>query len=125
MTIEIAEISPEPRGRTQQLVQALTMLDLYQAELARILRLQCADIAAFCNAQTTLEPNTESWRRSHQFIFLYQLLYQKLAADGVQMRHWLRRRHPCFGQTPQLMLVDENRLDELLEYLQSAQDIFV
>ena len=101
------------------------MLDLYQAELARILHLQCADISAFCNAQTRLDPHTDSWQRSHHFIHLYQLLHRRLAADGVQMRHWLRRQHPHFGKTPQLMLVDEERLDELLEYLQSAPDIFV
>ena len=120
MAIAITDISPEPRRRTQQLTQALTMLGLYQAELARILHLQCADIAAFCNAQSVLKPETPVWRRAHDFLLLYQLLHRKFDADGVQMRHWLRRNHPFFAQTPQLMLVDEDRLPDLLEYLRAG-----
>ncbi len=123
MAIEISSISSDPRRRTQQLVQALDTLDLYQAELARILNLQCADIAAFSHAQKLLQPDAAEWKRSAQFIRLYQLLYQKTQGDGVKMRHWLRRRHPVFSQTPQLLLVDEDRLLQVLDYLSDAADI--
>jgi len=123
VALEISEISHDARCRTQQLVQAMTMLGLFQAELARILELQCADIASFSNAQMQLEPDTKTWRRAHHFIHLYQLLYQKLQGDGVTMRHWLRRRHPEFSQTPHLLLVDKDGLLAVVEYLQVADDI--
>jgi hypothetical protein len=36
------------------------------------------------------------------------------------MRHWLRRVNSQFQQTPHLMLVDEDRLMELINFLQAA-----
>lgn len=120
--LAIKQISSDPRKRTQQLTQALEMLDLYQAELARILHLRCADIAHLCNAQTLLDSTTPAWYRARQFLRLYQLLHQKFRGEGVQMRHWIRRHHEHFDQTPHLMLVDEGRLDELVDWLQQTSE---
>ena len=95
------------------------MLDLYQAELARILHLQCSDIGQLANAQKLLVTDTEAWVKARNFVYFYQLLYQKQQANGVAMRHWLRRRHETFEQTPHLMLVDEGRLTDLISHLES------
>ncbi len=122
--VEIDSISDQPLGRTQQLLQVLAMLDLFQAEGARILHLHCADIAAMGNARARLQPHTEGWRRAADLIALYQSLYRHLHGDGVQMRHWLRRQHPKFAQTPHLMLIDEDRLPELLAYLRTTDDLY-
>lgn len=120
-TLEIADIPQDARKLTQAVIQVVDMLDLYQAELARILHLQCADIGQLANAQVLLSPGTEAWDRAQNFILFYQLLYQKQQADGVAMRHWLRRQHPVFGQTPHLMLVDEDKLSEVICYLKTGR----
>jgi hypothetical protein len=96
------------------------MLDLYQAELARILHLQCTDIGRLANGQALLQPGTTAWEQARDFIKFYGFLYEHHAANGVAMRNWLRRRHKAFGQTPHLMLVDEYRLQELIGHLQEG-----
>ncbi|MCP4076847.1 MAG: hypothetical protein GY744_11775 [Gammaproteobacteria bacterium] len=121
--LQIPDIPTQPRKLTQAVIQVVDMLDLYHAELARILHLQCSDIGRLANAQTLLIPASEPWNRACEFVFFYQLLYQHQKANGVTMRHWLRRFHPRFSQTPHLMLVDENRLPELVEYLDSTDNI--
>ncbi len=120
--LEIAEIPDQARELTQAVIQVVDMLDLYQAELARILHLQCSDIGRLANAQSVLEKGTTSWNCAIEFIQLYQLMYQRLQADGVAMRHWLRRHHEEFNQTPHLMLVDEGRLSELVHYLKISTE---
>jgi hypothetical protein len=123
MLLQISDISNDPRRLTQQLVQVLGMLDLYQAELARILHLQCADIARLANGQSLLEPTSNAWALAQKFIRLYQLLYRKFDADGVHTRNWLRRHHRHFNQTPHLMLVDEEGLEILVNYLSSSTQV--
>ncbi len=120
--IEISKIPTDPRKLSQAVIQVIDMLDLYQAELARILHLQCADIARLANAQTVLEQNTASWQSANEFIEFYQLLYKKHQADGVAMRHWLRRYHDDFNQTPHLMIVDEGRLSDLVKFLNCSMN---
>ncbi len=95
------------------------MLDLYQAELARILGLQCGDIGELANAQKLLQADSSAWVQAERLIRFYRLLYRYKNGDGVAMRHWLRRMNPRFQQTPHLMLVDEDRLMELLDFLHS------
>jgi len=121
--LQISEIPQQPRKLTQAVIQVVDMLDLYHAELARILHLQCSDIGQLANAQSLLIPASEAWNRACDFVFFYQLLYRHQKANGVAMRHWLRRLHSRFSQTPHLMLVDENRLFELVEYLDSTDNI--
>ena len=121
MVVEISEIPQDARKLTQAVIQVVDMLDLYQAELARILHLQCSDIGLLANAQELLVPGSEAWDLAGQFVKFYRLLYQHRQADGIAMRHWLRRRHDAFGETPHLLLVDEDRLDDLIEYLQTSK----
>ena len=120
MILEIPEIPADARKLSQAVIQVIDMLDLYQAELARILHLQCSDIGQLANAQKLLVEGTVAWDQARNFIYFYQLLYQTQQANGVAMRHWLRRRHEAFELTPHLMLVDEDRLIDLIAYLQSS-----
>jgi hypothetical protein len=118
--IEISAPSDDPRQRTQAVLQVIDMLDLYQAELARILGLQCGDIGQLANAQKLLQADSTAWVQAERLIRFYRLLYVHTNGDGVAMRHWLRRMNSQFQQTPHLMLVDEDRLMELINFLQAA-----
>ena len=119
MVLNIPVVSDDARRLAQSVIQVVAMLDLYQAELARILHLQCPDIGRLTNGQALLEPGTVAWSQAVKLVHFYQLLYQRFDANGVAMRNWLRRQHASFGQTPHLMLVDEGRLQALIECLQS------
>ena len=115
--IQIKHIGSDARKLTQAVIQVVDMLDLYQAELARILHLQCSDIGLFAQGKSLLKPGTEAWYLAAKFIQFYRLLYRQFNADGVLMRHWLRRRHVEFAKTPHLLLVDDDRLSELIRFL--------
>lgn len=45
----------DPRKLTQAVLQITTLLDLYQAELARILHLQCSDMGLLSNGKPVLK----------------------------------------------------------------------
>ncbi len=120
MVFEIQVNSTEPRKLTQSVLQVIAMLDMYQAELARVLRLQCADIGELSSAQRCLERDSPAWEQARLFVRFYQLLYDRFNGDGVAMRHWLHRQHAVLGSTPHLLIVDENRLAEVVGYLENS-----
>jgi len=41
-----------------------------------------------------------------------------MQGDGVAMRHWLRVENKTLQGTPHLLMVDENRLAELVDYVE-------
>ena len=120
MVFEILPDSSKPRQLTQSVLQITAMLDMYQAELARVLQLQCSDIGELSAAQRCLDRDSPAWEQAQLFVRFYQLLYNRMSGDGVAMRHWLRRQHAVLGNTPHLLIVDEGRLAEVVSYLQGA-----
>ena len=48
----------------------------------------------------------------------YRLLYDRMGGDGVAMRHWLRVENEGLGGVPHLMIVDDDRLAEVVRYLE-------
>lgn len=120
MVFEIQVDTTEPRQLTRAVLQVIAMLDMYQAELARVLQLQCGDIGELSSAQRCLDRGSPAWEQARLFVRFYQLLYDRLNGDGVAMRHWLRRQHAVLGSTPHLLIVDEGRLAEVVNYLEAA-----
>ena len=120
MVFEIAVIPDEPRKLTQTVLQITWMLDLYQAELARVLGIKCGDIGQLANGYEQLSPDTDAWARARQLVNCYQLLFRHLAGDGVAMRHWLRIEQCGLGGIPHRLMVDEGRLDDVIEFLKHA-----
>ena len=122
MVFEIPTVPDEPRRLTQAVLQVTALLDLYQAELARILGIRCGDIGQLASGRHCLQPDTDSWVRAEQFVRIYQLLYRRMQGDGVAMRHWLRVEQPRLDGIPHRLLVDEGRLDDVLACLEAAGD---
>ena len=72
------KLSPEHldnKKLSQSVLQAVEMLALYNAELARILCLHCADIGKLASGKACLEENSLSWRQAELFIRFYNNLY--------------------------------------------------
>ena len=110
----------DAKSLTQAVLQITQMLGMYQAELARVLGLQCSDIGAFASAKTTLPTGSRAWDKATLFVRLYAQLYQYHHGDAVAMYHWLRARHPELAASPLLLMVDEGRLAELVDWFDTA-----
>lgn len=120
MVLEIPATAREPRDLTRSVLQIIAMLDLFQAELARVLRLNCGDIGELAAARRCLEAGTEAWEQALLFVRFYRALYARMDGDGVAMRHWLRVVDAELGGVPHLLIVDADRLQEVVRYLEAS-----
>ena len=120
MVFEIMSIPADPRKRTQAVLQITWMLGLYQAELARVLGIKCGDIGRLASGRENLQPDTDAWLQAGQFVYFYQLLYRRMAGDGVAMRHWLRIEDRQLAGVPHRLMIDEGRLPEVVDFLEHA-----
>jgi hypothetical protein len=121
LVYQIAEKFDEPRRLTQAVLQIVDMLGLYQAELARVLRLKCGDIGRLAAAQQCLEPATPAWEQAQLLVRCYRALYVAQNGDGVAMRHWLRITDETLGGVPHLLIVDDGRLADVVVCLEDRQ----
>jgi hypothetical protein len=98
-------------------LQAAELLGLYRAELARMLPLQCGDIGRLSAARELLVQGSRSWQQAVLFIRFYRALFAVMEGDGAAMCHWLRAPDLELEGVPLLLLVDDNRLAGVLEYV--------
>jgi len=108
-----------PQKLSQSVVQAGDMLGLVRAEVARILGFKCESITALYNGRLLLEEGSEAWRQGELFVRFYQVLDDLMAGEEPRMIHWFRREHAALGNSPFYLIVDEGRLDEVVEYIES------
>jgi hypothetical protein len=118
MVFEIPDVNDDPRRLTQTVTQITTFLDLYHAELARILGMKCTDIGQLTSGRKCLEPGTTAWQQACMLVRLYQALFARTGGDGVAMWHWLRVSRRELGGTAQLLMVDEGRLADVVDCLE-------
>lgn len=117
--LEIADgVDTSPARLTQSVLQIAEMLGLNRAELSRLLHLKCGDVGQLGAAREMLQPGSPSWRQALLLVRFYQALYRKMAGDGVAMWRWLRRPNSVLGGVPLMLLVDDDRLDQVLEFLE-------
>lgn len=119
MVHQISATLDEPRRLTQAVLQIVDMLGLYQAELARILRLKCGDIGRLAAAQQCLEPATPAWERARLLVRCYRALYIVQQGNAVAMRHWLHVPDAALGGVPHLLIVDDGRLADVVACLEA------
>ena len=118
MVFDIAPETSDPRKLTQSVLQIIDLLDMYQAELARVLRMKCGDIGELSSARRCLETGSGHWQQALLFVRFYRLLFERMSGDGVAMRHWLRVENSGLGGVPHLMIVDDDRLAEVVSFLE-------
>lgn len=107
----------DPRQLSHRVIFITHQLGLYHAELARVLHLRCADIGQLVSGKTLLQRETTAWRQACLWVEFYETLSGKLQGDEVAMYHWLRAENSLLGGVPLLLLVDDDRLLELVEFL--------
>ena len=120
MVFEIPAAAHGPRDLNRSVLQIVALLDLFQAELARVLHLKCGAIGELASARRCLEPGTEAWEQALLFVRFYRALYARMNGNGVAMRHWLRVEDTVLGGVPHLLIIDADRLPEVVMYLENS-----
>lgn len=108
------------RKITQSVIQVIELLNMYQAELARILCLQCSDIGQLSSGQTCIKQGSQAWHQAVLFIEIYHYLFDYFDGDGVAMYHWMRADNKVLNGTPHILIVDGGELQRVHQYLQTA-----
>jgi len=119
--LEIADgADATPAQLTQSVLQIADMLGLNRAELSRLLHLNCGDVGQLQAARAMLVPGSQSWQQGLLLVRFYRTLYSKMRGDGVAMWRWLRRSNSALGGVPLMLLVDNDRLAQVQEFLASG-----
>lgn len=106
-----------PELLTPRVLQVSDSIGLYGAELARILHLQCKDISAMVAVRKKLDPDEKAWDLAIQLIELYKNLYRLKQGNDVAIYHWLRRNNSSLKGIPLLLIIDNNKLTQVEEYI--------
>jgi hypothetical protein len=108
------------RRLSQSVIQVTEILGMYNAELARILGLQCGDIGELTSGKRCIKQNSEAWQRGALFIETYHQLFDYFEGDGVTMYHWMRAHNKQLDGTPHFLIVDDGKLQIIHDYLYRA-----
>lgn len=118
--IKLSDVNHSEKTLTQAVLQITQMLGVYHAELARILRLQCSDIGELSNAENVISKNSISWAEAEKYIELYEYLYVLFDGDEPLMNNWIRKKNKKLDAVPLYLMVDQLRIDEVLEVLKDS-----
>jgi len=117
MVFKINNAFASERKISQSVIQVIEMLGMYHAELARILGKQCGDIGEITSGKYCIQKDSEAWHRAKLFIDMYNHLYDCFDGDSVAMYHWMRAHNKKLNGTPHFLIVDENKLQVVHDYL--------
>jgi len=121
--IKLSDVKQKPTSLTQAVLQASHMLGLYHAELARILKLQCAEVGELANAQKMLGLNSIAWLQAEKFVSVFECLYLKFQGDEALMCNWLRKQNTELNGVPLYLMVDDDLIDSCLIFLKSEREV--
>ena len=122
MIFKIDKPFESERKISQSVIQIIQLLGMYDAELARILGQQCSDIGELTSGQRCIKQGSEEWSQAVLFIETYHLLFDYFAGDSVAMYHWMRAHNKHLNGTPHFLIVDDNKLQAIHDYLSAIQD---
>jgi len=115
--IKATEINGSEKKLTQAVLQITQMLGIYNAELARILHLKCADIGELSGAHKSIRSDTDTWNHAMKYIKMYEGLYYLCEGSEIKMNNWLRKKHKQLEAVPLYLMVDEQEINRLIDVL--------
>jgi len=118
--IKLSDVNHSEKTLTQAVLQITQMLGVYHAELARILHLKCSDIGELSNAETIVSKKTTPWIQAEKYIELYENLYNLFDGNEALMNNWLRKKNKSLNAVPLYLMVDELRIDDVLDALNNS-----
>ena len=120
MVFKISAPFESERKISQSVIQVIELLGMYHAELARVLGQQCGDIGELTSGKSCIKKDTEAWTQAVLFINMYHQLFDYFEGDGVAMYHWMRAHNKQLKGTPHFLIVDDNKLQAIHDYLSLA-----
>jgi hypothetical protein len=108
-----------PETLTPAVLQAAEMLGMYHAELARVLKLQCSDIGRLASVQQLIKRGTIEWHQAESFIRFYRAVYKMHSGDETAIYHWLRVDNKQLKGSPLLLIVDDARLEHVINFIEN------
>ena len=117
MNFRLTDPFSSPQRMSQSVVQASQMLGLVRAEVGRILGFRCEQFSALFDGYNVLKQGTDAYQRGEQFVQFYQALYDAMDGDEMRMHNWLRRHNKTLGNSPFYLIVDEGKLQAVLDHL--------
>ena len=115
--IKLSDVNHSEKELTQAVLQITQMLGVYHAELARILHVQCSDIGELSNAEKVISKKSIAWVQAEKFLQLYERLYHLHNGDEPLINNWLRKKNKNLNAVPLYLMVDELRIDDVLDVL--------
>lgn len=120
MVFKINNPFESERKISQSVIQVIELLGMYDAELARVLGQQCADVGNLTSGKSFIKKESAAWDQAVLFINMYHQLFDYFAGDGVAMYHWMRAHNKHLNGTPHFLIVDDNKLQTVYDYLSLA-----
>lgn len=117
MVFKINKPFESERKISQSVIQVIELLGMYNAELARILGQHCGDIGELTTGRRCIKQGSEAWHQAALFIETYNLLFDNFDGDSVAMYHWMRTYNKHLKGTPHFLMVDDNKLQTIHDYL--------
>ena len=116
------KVMEESARLTPAVLQIAEMLGMYHAELARVLKLHCADIGRLAAAQELIKQDTVAWKQAMLFVRFYQALYRMKAGNEIAIYNWMRVENKQLEGVPLLLMVDKNRLEDVLTHIENTMN---
>ncbi len=120
MMFKINKPYESERKISQSVIQVIELLGMYDAELARILGQQCADVGELTSGKICIKKDSEAWSQAVLLINMYHQLFDYFEGDGIAMYHWMRAHNRHLNGTPHFLIVDDNKLQVIHDYLSLA-----
>ena len=117
MVFKINKPFENERRISQAVIQVIELLGMYHAELARILGQQCGDIGELTSGKRLIKKDSNAWSQAVLFINMYHQLFDYFDGDSVAMYHWMRAHNKQLNGTPHFLIVDEDQLKKIHDYL--------
>ena len=70
----------------------------------------------------SIVPETEVWDQAVLFVRMYEALFVYCKGDGVAMCHWLRSENKDLKGVPMLLMVDNDKLPQVLAFLEAHSE---
>ena len=123
---DIAESTRSQAARqtlTDATLKASTLLQVSQAELARILGLSPASISRMASGRYLLDPDSKEWQLAALFIRLFRSLDSITGGNDEVSRQWLRNHNTALGAAPLSLLGEITGLVSVVQYLDASRAI--
>ena len=102
-----------------QINNATEQLQLYRAELARILGLHCDDVSDNEQLEILIENSQPIRHQAERFVLMYRLIEEYCTEQQTNPANWFRQSRSSLGTSAFYAVIDQHRLEDVIMLLKS------